>query len=146
MMTDDDSCDYCRDKGWYLMDGKKETCFCVGEKRVAITDKELKRLLRDADIDASLTVRPDDVIADRVFAFNADGEHEYMVADAYGGVERFAIAKLLALAPDMARELLAARKVVRLLSKARAGDSISKAAVDKAIDAYDKARNGKVTT
>jgi hypothetical protein len=45
---------------------------------------------------------------------------------------------------EMARELLAARKVVRMMSAARAGDSISKAAVDKALDAYDKARNGTV--
>jgi hypothetical protein len=84
---------------------------------MAVSDKELKRLLREADIVASLTVRPDDVITDRVFAFNADGEHEYLVADAYGGDERFAIAKLLALAPEIARELLAARKAVRTASR-----------------------------
>lgn len=45
----------------------------------------------------------------------------------------------------MARELLVARPVVRLLRKLSAGESTTKSAVAKALDAYDKARKGKVT-
>ena len=28
---EDDECDYCRGKGWYLMDGVREACFCQEE-------------------------------------------------------------------------------------------------------------------
>jgi hypothetical protein len=45
----------------------------------------------------------------------------------------------------MARELRAARKVVRLLKRAHAGYWVKRLAVAVALDAYDKARNGKVT-
>jgi hypothetical protein len=42
--TEDDSCDYCHDKGWYLMDGKREECFCVSEGKMDFGDaiRELK--------------------------------------------------------------------------------------------------------
>lgn len=109
-----DECDYCHGKGWYLMDGKKETCFCAGEKSVTITDKTLKRLLREPG-----------------------GEHSE--------IERMSDKHLTRFAVECARELLASRPVVRLLRKLHAGESVTKSAVSKALDAYDKARKGKVT-
>jgi len=40
-------------------------------------------------------------------------------------------------------ELLAARPVVRVLRKLRAGESTTKSAVAKVLEAYDKARKGR---
>ena len=35
---DSDECDYCRGNGWYLMDGKREMCFCVAEGQMDFGD------------------------------------------------------------------------------------------------------------
>jgi hypothetical protein len=101
-LEESDECDYCRGKGWYLMDGKKETCFCVGEKRMNITDKDLLAIERNT--------------------LNTEN------------------------ARAMARELRAARKVVRaakrwVAAKTDAPEDFD--ALTYSIAAYDKARNSK---
>jgi hypothetical protein len=50
--------------------------------------------------------------------------------------------RLVEVAPELARELLAARKVVRMTRALAEGGTGSRIALTKALDAYDRARKG----
>jgi len=83
-----------------------------------ISDKALRKKL-----DAATTAAGYEAPWRPVFAFEArllatDGEH---IATCWGNRDRFYVLDLLALAPDLATEVLALRKEVRRLQREKGG-------------------------
>ena len=79
-----------------------------------VNDKQLRDVLRKAtDGDANSAPWS---FGDKYCEY-VRGSAEITIAEAFGGKERFDIARLIALAPDLAAEVLALRREVRRLRK-----------------------------